>query len=119
NAGGEFEVAENAADGLLEVALQVTVAHAGHLHSAYARDVDSAIAVYCDVQVDVNHAPAADVQLVAGADQVVRVDLDGIDRREGAVRIREQFRSEYRKLCTGDAFHVVFEGECAAADGLA
>ena len=109
DAGRQFKVGVNLADGFLQVALQILVLHAADLDGADAGNEDRAAAVDRGADVDIYHAPAAHLQLVARADDIILIDLGCIKRREGGRHVAEQVLAINGQVLSCDACRIGLE----------
>ncbi len=94
----------------MEVALEVAVVHSGNLYGSDSFDVDGSAAVDGCSDVDVDHTPSPDLQDVAGAYDVVGVDLSGLDRGKGCGDITKEVFAEDVERAAGRAFDIGLEG---------
>lgn len=109
DACGEFEVGVVFADGCFEVLLEVAIPHSGDCDGADFGEVDGAAAAYGYVDVDINHPPPSYLEGVAGADDVVGVDLYVAERGVGCGDVVEYFASEYGQGCACGSFDIALK----------
>src|SRR5688572_26888882 len=80
---------------------EVLIADARDVQHPHARDRDRAAAIHDGAEVDVHAAPRADVQLISGADYIIRCDRNVLDRGKRGGHVLEQVTSEDRQDAPG------------------
>ena len=93
----QVEIGEQPADLRPQMALEVGGLDAGDAEAADPRQVEHAVAVDRAAKVDIDRTPAADDDLVAGADRVVGRDRHVVQRREAVGGVGEEAGAEGRQ----------------------
>src|SRR6266581_4265695 len=106
---GQLEVAEGPAEDRLDVRGQVVRLDPRDVDHAHLGHADRAVAVDDRVEIDVDLAPGADLDFVAGPDHVVGRDRDVFDRREGARHVAEEIGAEHRQIAADRLHHELLE----------
>ena len=105
----EIEVGEQPPDLRAQVLLEIGGLDAGDVEAADLRQVEHAVAVDRAAVVDVDRAPGAGHDLVAGADRVVGRDRHVVERLEVLGGVGEERRAEDRQQPAGRAFDEALE----------